>query len=194
MKIAALFWSFLRVGAGAFGGGMAALPVMERELAGRRGWMSPEEVRECFALAQAVPGVILVNFATEAGGRLMGRKGAVAAGVAVVLPAFLLVLALAGVFNTEQGRAWVGKVTVVLQLLVAGLLAWAAWRLAAGELARRKGGGRGWGWFAIAAGVAAGMAVWPGAGPLAWLLAGAAAGWLFLRGGEESEGEEGRET
>ena len=177
-----LAWSFLRVGAGAFGGGMAALPVMEGELAGRRGWMSREEVGECFALAQAVPGVILVNFATEAGGRLMGRKGAVVAAMAVVLPAFWLVAGLAGVLNTGVARAVLGRAAGGLQVGVAGLLASAAWGLAA------RGGGKGrWGWWCIAAGVGVGMAFFPGAGPLLWLVVGGVAGWLFLR----EEGKEG---
>ena len=63
----AVAWSFFRVGAGAFGGGWASLPVFAAELAGRRGWFEEGELAEMFALAQSVPGVILVNFAVLAG-------------------------------------------------------------------------------------------------------------------------------
>ena len=47
----AVAWSFFRVGAGAFGGGWAPLPVFAAELAGRRGWFAEEELAEMFALA-----------------------------------------------------------------------------------------------------------------------------------------------
>ena len=62
-----IFWSFLRIGAGAFGGGMAALPVFEAELATRRRWLTPHDVAETYAISQSVPGVIIVNFAVLAG-------------------------------------------------------------------------------------------------------------------------------
>ena len=69
-----LFWSFLRIGAGAFGGGMAALPVFEAELVRRRHWLSSAETAEAYAISQSVPGVIIVNFAVLAGLRLSGLQ------------------------------------------------------------------------------------------------------------------------
>ena len=50
-----LFWSYLRIGAFAFGGGLAALPVFEAELVRRRRWLSSADVAEAYAISQSVP-------------------------------------------------------------------------------------------------------------------------------------------
>ena len=57
-SIAAIFVSFLRVGAVMFGGGYAMLPLLEREVVERRRWCREDEMGELYALAQAAPGVI----------------------------------------------------------------------------------------------------------------------------------------
>ena len=124
-----LFWSFLRIGAGAFGGGMAALPVFEAELAARRRWLAAPEVAEAYAISQSVPGVIIVNFAVLAGLRLAGKRGALLAAFAVALPAFFIILALAACFGGSWNNRWVAAALAGLRPAVVALIAGAALRL-----------------------------------------------------------------
>ncbi len=175
----ALAWSFFRVGAGAFGGGWASLPVFAAELARRRGWFAEEELAGMFALAQSVPGVILVNFAVLAGGRLKGRTGAVLAGTMAAMPAFLLILGVAAAYGRlPEGNAWLRRVLLGLQTGVVALIAAAAVNLA------RRNAPAGWkrlpAWGMAVAALAAAMLgtdipLWM------WLVGGAAGGAAWER-------------
>lgn len=131
---AALIWSFLRIGATAFGGGMAALPVFEAELVGRRRWMTPAEVAEDYAIAQSVPGVIIVNFAVLTGLRGAGKRAAILAAIAVALPAFFVILALAALVGTRWDNRWVAGALAGLRPAVVALIAGAAIRLGVANL------------------------------------------------------------
>lgn len=125
----ALAGSFLRIGAGAFGGGMAALPVFEAELVRRRHWLTSADVAETYAISQSVPGVIIVNFAVLAGLRLAGKRGALLAAFTVVLPAFFILLALAAIFQDNWDNRWVVAALSGLRPAVIALIAGAALRL-----------------------------------------------------------------
>lgn len=170
-----VFWSFLRIGAGAFGGGMAALPVFEAELASRRRWLTPGETAEAYAISQSVPGVIIVNFAVLTGLRLAGKRGALVAAVAVVLPAFFVILALAALFNGNWENRWVAAALSGLRPAVVAIVAGAAIRLGYANLRSIP-----W-WFAAAAG--AGLMLAKILGPVPLIFLGATAGLAihFLR-------------
>lgn len=129
-----LAWSFLRIGAGAFGGGMAALPVFEAELANRRHWLAPAEIAEAYAISQSVPGVIIVNFAVLAGLRLGGKRGALVAAAGVVLPAFFAILILAALFAGRWENRCVAAALSGLRPAVVAILAGAAIRLGRTQL------------------------------------------------------------
>ena len=129
-----VFRSFFRIGAGAFGGGMAALPVFEAELVRRRQWFSPAETAEAYAISQSVPGVIIVNFAVLTGLRFSGKRGAVVAAVAVVLPAFLIILALAALFAGKWDNRWVAAALSGLRPAVVAIVAGAAIQLGLANL------------------------------------------------------------
>ena len=148
-----IFWSFLRIGAGAFGGGMAALPVFEAELATRRRWLTPHEVAEAYAISQSVPGVIIVNFAVLTGLRFGGKRGALVAALAVALPAYVIILALAALFAGRWENRWIAAALGGLRPAVVAVVAGAALRLGRGQLRS----------------------------PFAWLAAAAAAALLFAK-------------
>ena len=163
-----VFWSFLRIGAGAFGGGMAALPVFDAELVARRQWISPAETAEAYAISQSVPGVIIVNFAVLAGLRLAGKRGALVAAVAVALPAFFVILALAALFADRWGKPWLAAALSGLRPAVVAIIAGAALRLGFANLRSP------WPWLAAAAG--AGLMLAKILAPVPLILLGAAAG------------------
>ena len=168
-----LFWSFLKIGAGAFGGGMAALPVFEAELATRRRWLAPPEVAEAYAISQSVPGVIIVNFAVLTGLRLAGKRGALVAAFTVVLPAFFIILALAALFKDRWENRWVAAALSGLRPAVVALIAGAAIRLGRDTLRSPL--------LLLAAAASAGLMLAHVLGPVPLILLGSAAG-LALHG------------
>ena len=94
-RAARLFWIFLKIGAFTFGGGYAMIPLIERETVEKRGLLDREELTDIVAIAESTPGPIAVNAATFVGFRAAGVPGALFATVGVVLPSFLIILAVA---------------------------------------------------------------------------------------------------
>ena len=74
------------------------LPLIQREVVDRRGWIDEKEFLNMIALAQAAPGLIAVNSAIFIGWRVGGWKGVCGAVLGAVLPSFLIILAIAIVF------------------------------------------------------------------------------------------------
>lgn len=87
---------FALIGLTSFGGGLSGW--MMREIVQRRGWLTEADFLSGLALAQAFPGVNVVNLAIWLGFRLKGGQGALAAALGLVVPPMAVVLVLAGVF------------------------------------------------------------------------------------------------
>lgn len=94
-----LFWTYLKIGTFTLGGGYAMLPLIQREVVERKGWIDEKEFLNMIALAQAAPGLIAVNSAIFIGWRLGGWRGICGAVLGAVLPSFLIILAIAMVFS-----------------------------------------------------------------------------------------------
>ncbi|MBQ7631153.1 MAG: chromate transporter [Paludibacteraceae bacterium] len=94
-----LFWTYLKIGTFTLGGGYAMLPLIQREVVDRKGWIDEEEYLNMIALAQAAPGLIAVNSAIFIGWRVGGWRGVCGAVLGAVLPSFLIILAIAMVFS-----------------------------------------------------------------------------------------------
>ena len=75
------------------------LPLIQREVVDVRGWIDEEEFLNMIALAQAAPGLIAVNSAIFIGWRVGGWRGVCGAVLGAVLPSFLIILAIAMVFQ-----------------------------------------------------------------------------------------------
>ena len=117
-----LVGTFLLVGALAFGGGQAALPLVERLAVGVHGWVTPAQFAAAVGLSYATPGPVLI-IAAFIGYRAEGLPGALAATVAVfVLP----VVAAAGAAGTVQrlaGTRWLPAFGRTAGAAAIGLLA-----------------------------------------------------------------------
>lgn len=94
-----LFYTYLKIGTFTLGGGYAMLPLIQREVVERKGWIDEQEFLNMIALAQAAPGLIAVNSAIFIGWRVGGWKGVCGAVLGAVLPSFLIILAIAVVFR-----------------------------------------------------------------------------------------------
>jgi len=92
-----LFLAFAKIGLTSFGGGLSGW--MMREFVQRREWLSEAEFLSGLALAQAFPGVNVINMSIWVGFRLRGGVGALAGTLGLVVPAMLLALAVVGAFS-----------------------------------------------------------------------------------------------
>lgn len=86
-----LFISFLKIGLFSFGGGYAALPVIQEEVVELNNWLSLGEFNDLITISQMTPGPIAINSATFVGTRIAGFPGALAATFGCVLPSAIIV-------------------------------------------------------------------------------------------------------
>ncbi len=93
-----LFVSFLKVGAFAFGGGYAMIPLISEEVVTYRGWLEMEEFIDVIAISQGTPGPIAINSATFVGFKVAGVIGSITATLGVVLPSFVIMMVLGRLF------------------------------------------------------------------------------------------------
>jgi chromate transporter len=124
-----LGWYFLRLGALGFGGPIALVGAMHRDLVDQRGWISEEEYREGIALAQLSPGPLAAQLCFYIGYVRGGIVGASIAGLCFVLPSFLIVLALGWAYMLYQGLPWMQAVFYGVAAAVIGLISRSAWLL-----------------------------------------------------------------
>lgn len=94
VKSRELFAAFFRIGLFTFGGGYAMIPLIERDVVTKKQWMKDEDLLDMVALAESTPGPVAVNAATFVGRQVGGYAGAAAATLGVVLPSFLIILAV----------------------------------------------------------------------------------------------------
>ena len=90
-----VFLTFLKMGSVAFGGGYALIPLVERELIKKRGWITMDEVMDYYTIAQITPGLIAVNLSTFVGFKRKGILGGLLATVGFVLPGVTIIIAAA---------------------------------------------------------------------------------------------------
>ena len=91
-EILDLFWVFIIIGASAFGGGYSLLPILERELIKKRGWINMDEVMDYFSIAQVTPGVIAINVSTFVGYKRKGVAGGIVATIGFIIPGVTLMI------------------------------------------------------------------------------------------------------
>ena len=121
---------FLKLGAIGFGGPVALVGYMQRDLVERRNWIDDEEYKLGLALAQIMPGPLAAQLAMAIGYFAHGVLGATLVGLAFVLPSFLMVLALSALYIAFGGLWWMQAVFYGVSAAVIGIIAIAAYRLA----------------------------------------------------------------
>lgn len=90
-----LFCVFFRMGACTFGGGMAMLPILQREIVERLHWADEGEVADYYAIGQCTPGIIAVNLATFIGYKRKGVWGGIIATLGMVCPSLIIITLIA---------------------------------------------------------------------------------------------------
>ena len=130
-----LFLTFFQIGLFGFGGGYAMLSMIQGEVVTSHGWLSSAEFTDIVAISQMTPGPIGINSATYVGysaainagySHVWGILGSITATLAVVLPSFILMIAISKYFLKYQKQPMVEAVCKGLRPAVVGLLAAAA--------------------------------------------------------------------
>jgi chromate transporter len=120
---------FLKLGTIGFGGPVALVEYMRRDLVERRAWISADDYREGLTLSQLAPGPLAAQLAIYLGYVHYRIVGATAAGIAFVLPSFVMVLALGWAYVSYGGLSWVQAVFYGVGAAVIGIIAASAYRL-----------------------------------------------------------------
>lgn len=123
VKYCELFWSFFKVGTFTIGGGYAMLPLMQREIVDRHGWMDETSFLDCVAFAQAMPGVFAVNVASLTGQRLRGKRGSAVAIAGNIMMPIVFILLLAMFFRAFRDNVYVSRIFLGLRPCVVALIA-----------------------------------------------------------------------
>ena len=127
---------FLRLGAVGFGGPVALVGDMQRDLVEQRGWVTEDEYREGLAFSQLAPGPLAAQLAMYIGWLRGGARGATAVGIAFVLPSFAMVTLLAAMYVRAGGMAWMRAAFYGIGAAVIAVIARSAFRLARTTLRR----------------------------------------------------------
>lgn len=126
IRLSKIFFVFLKLGALTFGGGLAMLPIIKREICGRD-WIKEDVFDDYIAVAQVAPGMIAINIATLVGLHLRKRLGALVAVVGVALPSLIIIVLIATLLSEFSEIVVVQKmlkgiIIVVIILLSAAII------------------------------------------------------------------------
>ena len=120
---------FLKLGTWGFGGPVALVGYMQRDLVEQRGWLTEEEYKEGLALAQLAPGPLAAQLGIYIGFVHYGLLGATLTGLAFVLPSFIMVVLLGMAYQLYGGLAWMQAVFYGVGAAVIGIIAMSAYKL-----------------------------------------------------------------
>ncbi|MEO1550028.1 MAG: chromate efflux transporter [Pseudomonadota bacterium] len=125
---------YLRIGLLSFGGPAGQIALMQDEITDRRGWVSSEAFQRGLSVAMILPGPEAQQLATWLGWRLHGLKGALAAGLAFILPGAVLMIALAWIAAAYGDTPLISALFYGIQPAVLVIVAKALWGLAGRSL------------------------------------------------------------
>ncbi|MCR4616186.1 MAG: chromate transporter [Clostridiales bacterium] len=94
-----LFITFFKIGIMTFGGGIAMLPMLQREVVEKNKWATEDELIDYFAIGQCTPGIIAVNTATFIGYRKKGVIGGIFSTLGVITPSIIVITAIAALIS-----------------------------------------------------------------------------------------------
>jgi chromate transporter len=120
---------FLRLGTFGFGGPIALVGYMQRDLVETRRWFTLKDYKEGLALAQLAPGPLAAQLAIYLGWLDYGVVGATLVAIAFVVPSFLMVLALAAAYLAYGGIAWMQGAFYGIGAAVIAIIARSAYKL-----------------------------------------------------------------
>lgn len=124
-----LFLTFAKVGVTTIGGGYAMLPMFQRELADKRGWLTEDELYDYYAISACTPGVIAVNVATLTGYKRRGVLGGIAATLGVIFPSLVIIVLIAALLSGFADNEYVAHALAGIRIAVCAIVPANIWRM-----------------------------------------------------------------
>ena len=118
-----IFTCFAKIGAFTIGGGYAMIPIIQKEVVDKRGWISEEDFMDVLAISQSAPGILAVNISIFLGHKLRGTKGSIVATLGSALPSFTIILLIAMFFAGYQDNPTVMAIFKGIRPVVVSLIA-----------------------------------------------------------------------
>ncbi|MFL0247687.1 chromate transporter [Candidatus Clostridium stratigraminis] len=125
-----IFLVFLKIGTFTIGGGYAMIPLIEKEVVDKKGWIDRKEFVELLALGQSAPGPIAVDTAVFVGYKIGGIFGSIAAVIGCILTAFIVILVFAIYYMGVKDSAIVQRIFLGIRPAVVALIAVPVFRIA----------------------------------------------------------------
>jgi chromate transporter len=125
-----LFWTFFKIGSFTLGGGFAMIPLIEREIVEKRGWISTGEMVDILTISQSFPGAVAVNSAIFIGRKIGGYSGALLSLLGVTIPSFSIIIIIAKLFLRFRDISVLESAFKAISSAVVSLLIIAAIRVA----------------------------------------------------------------
>jgi len=171
---------FLKLGSIGFGGPVALVGYMYRDLVERHHWISDEDYKEGLTLAQLMPGPLAAQLAMYLGYVHYRIVGATVVGIAFVLPSFLMVVAIGWAYVRYGGLPWMQAAFYGVGAAVIGIIAISAFKLTTKNIGKDK---LLWAIYLVTAGITVwtqSESVWLflGAGVLVWLVRAPPKRWV----------------
>ena len=126
-ELLSMFAVFVKIGTVTFGGGLAMLPILERELAEKRKWTTHLDLMDYYAVSQVTPGIIAVNVATFLGYKRLGILGGIVTTFGVVLPSLVIISIIAFSLDSVAHIGWIQKALTGINITVAAMLTKIVW-------------------------------------------------------------------
>ena len=108
-----LFWSFLKIGLFSFGGGYAAMPLIQEQVVSSHNWLSMAEFTDLITISQMTPGPIAINSATFVGIKIAGIPGALVSTVGCILPSCIIVMLIAKLYLKYRNMSMLQGVLIL---------------------------------------------------------------------------------
>lgn len=124
-----LFIAFFKIGLFTIGGGLAMLPLIQRVVVDDYKWMEEDEMIDCIAICQSLPGVIAINASTFVGYRKKKLAGAIAATLGTIMPSLIIIILAVTFLEATGNNPYVNGVFVSIKATSCGLIAFAAIKL-----------------------------------------------------------------
>ncbi len=127
---------FLKLGYSGFGGPVALVGYMNRDLVEKKKWISEEDYKEGLALAQLAPGPLAAQLGIYIGFVHYGVLGATLAGIAFVIPSFIMVVIIGIAYKIYGGLPWMQAIFYGVGAAVIGIIAVSAYKLTAKSVSK----------------------------------------------------------
>ncbi len=102
-----LYLTMAQVGVCTFGGGYAMLPILQRTVVEKKGWITEEQLADYYAVGQCTPGIIAINTATFTGYQVRGVWGGIVATLGMATPSVLIIAIIAAFLEHFADIPWV---------------------------------------------------------------------------------------